>query len=89
MNSTLLNQTIAAAGTAGEIIREHWRQPRAVRHKGRIDLVTKTDAAVEIHLKEWALWVYYVNKLWLKEGKNLPSDSESLSLDGIVQKTGI
>ena len=52
MNNTLLSKTIATARTAGEIIRAHWRQPRAVRHKGRIDLVTQTDAAVEIHLKE-------------------------------------
>jgi len=52
MNSPLLNKTIAAARTAGEIIREHWRQPRDVHYKGRIDLVTKTDATVEAHLKE-------------------------------------
>jgi myo-inositol-1(or 4)-monophosphatase len=52
MNSALLAKTIAAAGTAGEIIREHWQQPRAVRHKGRIDLVTQTDGAVEAHLRE-------------------------------------
>jgi myo-inositol-1(or 4)-monophosphatase len=52
MNSALLAATIAAAGTAGEIIREHWRLPRNVLHKGRIDLVTQTDAAVEEHLRE-------------------------------------
>jgi len=52
MHSALLAKTIAAAETAGDIIREHWRQPRTVRHKGRIDLVTQTDATVEAHLKE-------------------------------------
>jgi len=52
MNSVLLKHIIAAAAAAGKTIREHWRQPRAVRHKGRIDLVTQTDAAVEAQLKE-------------------------------------
>jgi len=52
MNSSLLDATIAIAGTAGELIREHWRRPRDVRYKGRIDLVTETDAAVESHLRE-------------------------------------
>jgi len=50
--STLLDATIAAARAAGEIIRADWQQPRTVHHKGRIDLVTKTDAAVEAHLRE-------------------------------------
>ena len=52
MNSSLLADTIAVAGTAGDIIREHWQLPRDVRYKSRIDLVTKTDAAVEAHLRE-------------------------------------
>jgi len=52
MNSSLLNKTIAAAETAGEIIREHWQRPRDVRYKGRFDLITETDAAVEAHLQE-------------------------------------
>ena len=52
MNSSLLDKTIATAGTAGKIILEHWRQPRNVHHKGRIDLFTKTDATVEAHLRE-------------------------------------
>jgi len=50
--SPLLDAALAAARAAGEIIREHWQQPRAVQHKGRIDLITKTDAAVEAHLRE-------------------------------------
>ena len=52
MNSPLLNNTLAAARTAGEIIREHWRQPHDIHYKGRIDLVTQTDAAIEAHLHE-------------------------------------
>ncbi len=36
---------------AGEIIRENSRKPRQVKHKGRIDLVTETDLAVEEFLK--------------------------------------
>ena len=52
MNSSLLADTIAVAVTAGDIIRAHWQLPRDVRYKGRIDLVTKTDAAVEAHLRE-------------------------------------
>jgi len=52
MSGALLKKTLAAAESAGDIIREHWQQPRAVRHKGRIDLVTRTDAAVEAHLRE-------------------------------------
>jgi myo-inositol-1(or 4)-monophosphatase len=52
MNSSLLNKTIAIARTAGELIRAQWQQPRNVHHKGRIDLVTQTDTAVEAHLRE-------------------------------------
>lgn len=35
---------------SGRIIREHWRMPSHARHKGRIDLVTETDLAVEAFL---------------------------------------
>lgn len=42
-----LNQTLDAVREAGAVIREHWEQPRQVQHKGRIDLVTQTDLAVE------------------------------------------
>ena len=37
---------------SGDIIREHWARPSNVRHKGRIDLVTQTDLAVEAFLKQ-------------------------------------
>lgn len=38
--------------TSGEIIRTGSSKPHTVRHKGRIDLVTETDFAVEAFLKE-------------------------------------
>jgi len=41
-----------AVAAAGEIILRNWDQPSAVRLKGRIDLVTETDLAVEEALKE-------------------------------------
>ena len=37
---------------SGDIVREHWARPSNVRHKGRIDLVTQTDLAVEAFLKD-------------------------------------
>ena len=43
----LAAQARQAVLAAGEIIREHFHLPKDVRHKGRIDLVTATDLAVE------------------------------------------
>ncbi|MBU1249354.1 MAG: inositol monophosphatase [Proteobacteria bacterium] len=37
---------------AGDIVRENNKKPRTIKHKGRIDLVTETDLAVELFLKE-------------------------------------
>lgn len=42
---------LEAAQSAGRIIRSHWGERKHIRYKGRIDLVTKTDLAVEEHLK--------------------------------------
>jgi len=42
----------AAVAAAGDIIRSHWDKPSEITHKGRIDLVTGTDLAVEVALKE-------------------------------------
>jgi myo-inositol-1(or 4)-monophosphatase len=44
-------QTVAAVRDAGALIREHWDKPRTIRLKGRIDLVTETDVAVERALR--------------------------------------
>jgi myo-inositol-1(or 4)-monophosphatase len=41
------DQARRAVLTAGEIIRDHFRLPKDIRRKGRIDLVTATDLAVE------------------------------------------
>lgn len=49
--SALLDDVLAAARAAGEIIAEHHKKPRRVKHKGRIDLLTETDLAVEEFLK--------------------------------------
>lgn len=49
--SALLGDVLAAAHAAGEIIAAHDKKPRRVKHKGRIDLVTETDLAVEDFLK--------------------------------------
>ena len=35
---------------AGEIVHKHWDRPKNVQYKGRIDLVTETDTAVEDYL---------------------------------------
>lgn len=43
----LLEPARQAVLTAGEIIKDHWDKPRDIRRKGRIDLVTATDLAVE------------------------------------------
>jgi myo-inositol-1(or 4)-monophosphatase len=40
-----------AVREAGGIILEHWHKPRTIRFKGRIDLVTATDLAVEEFLR--------------------------------------
>ncbi len=51
-----MDELLAAAADivcrAGDIIRDHWDQPKDIRKKGRIDLVTRTDTAVERFLIE-------------------------------------
>lgn len=48
---SLLAQTQAAVQKAGRMVRANFRKPMRVEHKGRIDLVTDTDRAVEDELK--------------------------------------
>lgn len=49
----LLERAAEAVLESGEIIREHDRLPRRIRHKASPkDLVTETDLAVEAHLRE-------------------------------------
>jgi len=48
--STLLSQVQDITRRAGNIILEHWDRPKDIRYKGRVDLVTQTDLAVETFL---------------------------------------
>ena len=49
--TVLLNEVVAAALDSGAIIRDHAEKPRDIHYKGRIDLVTATDLAVEEFLR--------------------------------------
>lgn len=49
---SLLEELVAIVRKSGDIVRRQWREERRVRHKGRVDLVTQTDLAVESFLKE-------------------------------------
>ena len=48
----MLQDVLRIVGEAGDMVRRQWKLPRHVQHKGRIDLVTETDVAVENFLKE-------------------------------------
>ncbi|MFP4213838.1 MAG: inositol monophosphatase family protein [Desulfohalobiaceae bacterium] len=48
----ILDKTADCVLQAGSIILDHWQKQGQLRHKGRIDLVTDTDLAVEEHLKK-------------------------------------
>lgn len=48
----LLADVLAAVQEAGDIIRNHAEKPRNIAYKGRIDLVTATDVAVEEFLRQ-------------------------------------
>lgn len=48
----LLQATREVAAQAASLVRAMHEKPRTVKHKGRIDLVTETDIAVEVLLKE-------------------------------------
>jgi myo-inositol-1(or 4)-monophosphatase len=52
MSASLLKAALAAARAAGAIILERGGLPRTARFKGRNDLVTETDLAVEAFLRE-------------------------------------
>jgi myo-inositol-1(or 4)-monophosphatase len=47
----ILQKATACVHEAGSIILDHWQRQGQIRHKGRIDLVTDTDLAVEEHLR--------------------------------------
>ena len=50
--SPLALQALAVVEESGAIISANHAHPHTIRHKGRIDLVTETDIAVEAFLKE-------------------------------------
>ena len=50
--SSLALQALAIVEESGAIISANHAHPHTIRHKGRIDLVTETDIAVEAFLKE-------------------------------------
>ena len=50
--SPLALQALAVVEESGAIIGANHAHPHTIRHKGRIDLVTETDIAVEAFLKE-------------------------------------
>lgn len=50
--SPLALQALAIVEESGAIISANHAHPHTIRHKGRIDLVTETDIAVEAFLKE-------------------------------------
>ncbi|MFV0421597.1 inositol monophosphatase family protein [Oleidesulfovibrio sp.] len=47
----LCDAALNVVTSAGMIMAEHWSKPRNIRLKGRIDLVTQTDVALELALK--------------------------------------
>lgn len=49
--AALLTDVVTAVQEAGDIIRDHAKRPRDIHYKGRIDLVTATDVAVEDFLR--------------------------------------
>lgn len=52
MDKQLVNGFLDCMRQAGRVVREQWNDPREIAFKGRIDLVTQTDLAVERLLLE-------------------------------------
>lgn len=48
----ILPKCLPVMEEAGKLVRASWNQPHKIRHKGPIDLVTETDAAVEAFLRQ-------------------------------------
>lgn len=47
-----LSRTLEVVHGAGRLLLEHHQKPRTIRHKGRIDIVTEADTALEAFLKD-------------------------------------
>lgn len=52
MDKQLVDGFLGCVREAGRVVREQWNDPREIAFKGRIDLVTQTDLAVERLLTE-------------------------------------
>lgn len=50
--SQTLRDVLAVIDGSDDIFLKNWDKPRSIRHKGRLDLVTDTDLAIEAYLKE-------------------------------------
>ena len=50
--SVRMNELLRVLDGSDAIFRKKWEKPSEVRHKGRIDLVTDTDLAIEEYLKQ-------------------------------------
>lgn len=50
--SPRMRQVLAAIDGSDRIFLANWDKPRTIRHKGKLDLVTDTDLAIEAYLKE-------------------------------------
>jgi myo-inositol-1(or 4)-monophosphatase len=48
----LLQQVESAVSSSGRIIVDNWSEAKSIRRKGRVDLVTETDVAVERQLSQ-------------------------------------
>ena len=66
----IVDQVKDAVLEAGRLIRESWDKPKKVTHKGRIDLVTETDVAVEKLLKSSLGAILPEADFWAEETAN-------------------
>lgn len=66
----MVDQVKDAVLEAGRVIREAWTKPKKITHKGRIDLVTETDVAVENLLKSSLGAILPEADFWAEETSN-------------------
>ena len=71
----ILEETEKVVVNAGELIRHNWQEPREIEHKGRIDLVTKTDVQVEQALKDSLSKILPEADFWAEESASAAKDS--------------
>ena len=74
--SSLLEPCLQIVQQSGEIIKANWIKQHKVRHKGRIDLVTVTDLAVEDFLKN-RLAALLPDAAFMAEESSVPGQNPS------------